>query len=220
MAEKKTKKPKKAPVSKQPKKEENKSNKIKTRLIALFLLFIFFISICQLGIVGRFFHTLMVYIFGSMMIYPILIILSIISAYFVVKGESPKWKGPQAVGLIMMIIGILLICTYAGNMHSTGSMNNYIKHDGVTSGGLIGSLLYAPLSALFSPIGTLIFGIILLLAGLVLFSSKYIHQYKIKQNEQEAQNAVEVFENKKEKTKVKDFFAPKQKEKGDRKSVV
>ena len=214
MAEKKTKKPKKAPVSKQPKKEENKSNKIKTRLIALFLLFIFFISICQLGIVGRFFHTLMVYIFGSMMIYPILIILSIISAYFVVKGESPKWKGPQTVGLIMMIIGILLICTYVGNMHSTGSMNNYIKHDGVTSGGLIGSLLYAPLSALFSPIGTLIFGIILLLAGLVLFSSKYIHQYKIKQNEQEAQNAVEVFENKKEKTKVKDFFAPKQKEKG------
>lgn len=50
----------------------------------------------------------MVYIFGSMMIYPILIILSIISAYFVVKGESPKWKGPQTVGLIMMIIGILL----------------------------------------------------------------------------------------------------------------
>ena len=85
MAEKKTKKPKKAPVSKQPKKqEEPKSNKIKVRLIALFLLFIFFISICQLGIVGGFFHTLMVYIFGSMMIYPILIILSIISAYFVI----------------------------------------------------------------------------------------------------------------------------------------
>ena len=215
MAEKKTKKPKKAPVSKQPKKqEEPKSNKIKVRLIALFLLFIFFISICQLGIVGGFFHTLMVYIFGSMMIYPILIILSIVSAYFVIKGEAPQWKGPQAIGLVMMIIGILLICTYAGNMHSTGSMNNYIKHDGVTSGGLIGSLLYAPLSALFSPIGTLIFGIILLLAGLALFSSKYIHQYKIKQNEKEAQDAVEVFENKKETSKVKDFFAPKQKEKG------
>ena len=215
MAEKKTKKPKKAPVSKQPKKqEEPKSNKIKVRLIALFLLFIFFISICQLGIVGGFFHTLMVYIFGSMMIYPILIILSIISAYFVIKGEAPQWKGPQAIGLVMMIIGILLICTYAGNMHSTGSMNNYIKHDGVTSGGLIGSLLYAPLSALFSPIGTLIFGIILLLAGLVLFSSKYIHQYRIKQNEKEAQDAVEVFENKKKTSKVKDFFAPKQKEKG------
>lgn len=58
----------------------------------------------------------MVYIFGSMMIYPILIILSIISAYFVIKGEAPQWKGPQAIGLVMMIIGILLICTYASNM--------------------------------------------------------------------------------------------------------
>ena len=115
MAEKKTKKPKKAPVSKQPKKqEETKSNTIKVRLIALFLLFIFFISICKLGIVGGFFHNLMVYIFGSMMIYPILILLSIVSAYFVAKGESPKWKGPQTVGLIMMIIGILLIWRYGG----------------------------------------------------------------------------------------------------------
>lgn len=215
MAAKKTKKPKKAPVSKEPKIEKtNNAQKTKIRLIALFLVFIFFISLCKLGVIGSFMYTFMTYLFGNMMIYPILILLSIICIYFVVKGESPKWKGPQAIGLIMCILAVLLIASYSGKVQGGKVFTNYIHHNGITGGGLIGSILYAPLSTLFSPIGTLIFSIILLIVGLVLFSSKYIHQLQTKKNEKEAQEAVEDFEKKKEQPKIKDFFSPKQKEKG------
>ena len=159
-------------------------------------------------------HTFMIYVFGSMMIYPILVLLSVICIYFVVKGESPKWKGPQAVGLIMCILAVLLIASYSGKVQGSKVFTNYVHQDGITSGGFVGSILYAPLSTLFSPIGTLIFSIILLIVGLVLFFSKYIHQIQINQNKKEAQSAVEEYEKKEEQPKIKDFFSPKQKEKG------
>lgn len=214
-AKKTTKKPKKAPVSKETKTEKSASSKtVQIRIEALFLLFIFFISLCKLGVIGRFMHTLMIYVFGTMMIYPILVLLSIICIYFVVKGESPKWKGPQAVGLIMCILAVLLIASYSGKVQGSKVFTNYIHQNGITSGGLIGSILYAPLSTLFSPIGTLIFSIILLIVGIVLFSSKYIHQLQINQNKKEAQSAVDEYEKKEEQPKIKDFFSPKQKEKG------
>lgn len=211
-----SKKPKKAPVSKETKKAEknNTVSMMQIRLTALFLLFIFFISICQLGVIGRFMHLIMTYLFGTMMIYPILILLSIVCLYFVVKGKKPKWKGPQAIGLIALLIAVLLISSYSSHVQGNKVIEYYFKQKCITKGGLIGSLLYSPLSTLFSPVGTLIFSILLLIVGLVLFFSKYIHQVKMQQNKKQAQMAVDEYENKKEKPKMKDFFAQKQKEKG------
>ena len=162
---------------------------LRLRIIFSLILFFIVVAALQLGAIGRLFHHLGLLLCGHI-IWCVYVLLLIIAGYVLYKAKLPRFEGPEAIGVYLMLTSLLIFWTASSSLQDKGFALFPIYFDNAMlfKGGFLGMSLYALLSALFDRLGTLIFSGILLCIGMSLFTSKiyleYKREQKIKQKKQ------------------------------------
>ncbi|WP_249030339.1 DNA translocase FtsK [Tannockella kyphosi] len=163
-------------------KQEEISKDLQMRLAGLMGMFLVALASLQLGFVGQKTHYLFLVLFGNFtgILYFILFVLF---GYLLIKAIIPKFTGPRAVGLYLLMLGILLIISVPSNTEIVGFdvLSSYISTLPLNRGGIIGSFIYSLFSMLFDYIGTMIAAVILICVGLIFVGGKEYTVYMQKQ---------------------------------------
>lgn len=161
-------------------KEQIMSEKLRLSIFMLFIIFIVVISALQLGIIGQNIHLVFHFLFGNL--YGVFYaVVAITCLYILFKSQLPNWKGPNALGIYLILVSIVILATIPsdGGAKGLGTISLYIQSMKMNKGGFIGVLLYGCLSTLFDSLGTFIFSIIVLIIGCALILGKiYYHSQK------------------------------------------
>ncbi len=159
------------------KKAEKLSLELQIRISALAISFLSLAGALEWGIVGEILNNTVVYLVGNYygVTYGIIIIAGI---YVFIKRQLPKFGGPKAIGLYL-VLGALL--TYASIPKDTSIIGNDVinyfmeVHKTIPGGGIIGALLYAAFSILFDHGGTVVLVVLLGFTGaLILIGKSYL----------------------------------------------
>ncbi|MFV0395455.1 MAG: DNA translocase FtsK, partial [Coprobacillaceae bacterium] len=162
-------------------KQDQISEELKTRIIAAIGLFLIVIAAMKLGIIGEQLHYVSAFCVGNF-VGILYIMLACLACYVIYFAKLPKYKGPKAVGLYLVVTAILIYISVPGDTSIVGIkvINQYMASVPLNRGGFIGAILYGGLSALFDHIGTVIAAIFILAIGLVLFGGKMYINYRNK----------------------------------------
>lgn len=160
-------------------KQDIFAENLKIRIISLIIITCILIAAMQLGIIGFALNSCMSFLVGNL--YGIAYIsLLACCLYTLYKAKLPRLTGPQAVGLYLMFISILIIACIPANQDAKGIgvINTYIQSGTWNKGGIIGMLLFGILSSLLDILGTLIVGVIILIIGCALLFSRVYFKYQ------------------------------------------
>lgn len=161
-------------------KQEQISETLKTRIIAACGLFVIVIAAMKLG-VGEQLDYVFSFCFGNFagIVYAILLC---VSGYVIYQAKLPKFTGPRAVGIYLILSAVLLYISVPNDTSIKGItlINQYMATTPLNKGGFIGAVFYGCLSAMFDYMGTLIAATFLLLIGLALVGSKFYIQHRNK----------------------------------------
>lgn len=162
-------------------KSEIMSETLRIRVGALLVMFVVVIAALRLGIVGDGLHYVFAFISGNLfgVVYAVIFMTA---AYVMYQAKLPKYKGPEAVGIYLMLMASHILASVPADVSIKGPsvINSYINSGGLNKGGLVGVTLYGILSGLIDQLGAIIFSILLLLVGIALFSAKIYVNYKNK----------------------------------------
>lgn len=162
-------------------KQEQISEDLKTRIIAATALFLIVIAVMKLGPIGEQFNFVFTFCFGNFVgiIYALLVL---VCGYVIYFAKLPKFTGPKAVGLYLVLVAVLLYVSVPNDTNVTGIklINQYMDSMPLNKGGFVGAICYGGLSALFDYMGTLIAATFLLLIGITLLGSKFYVAYRSK----------------------------------------
>lgn len=192
-------------------KQEQISEELKIRIIATVGLFLIVVAAMKLGPIGEQLNFLCTYIVGNFVGIGY-ISLIFICGYVIYYAKLPKFSGPRAIGLYLVIGAIL---TFMSSLSSDSIVamkvvNQYISTAPCNRGGFLGALLYGILSTLFDKTGAMIAAGFILVIGLTLLGSKFYFEHQ--------KNVAEKRKNKSHKKDFKisqgagkfaDFFTPK-----------
>ena len=164
-------------------KEQIIEETLRLRIIVLLVMFVVIIAALKLGFIGQCIHQCFAFLFGN--VYGIIYgLLFIVLGYVLYKAQWPRFNGPEAIGIYLILGSILTLATIPGDpsIKGIGVINTYLQTGMFHKGGFVGTLLYGIFSQLVDPLGTLIFCIVLLFIGGSLILSKiYLqNQKKIK----------------------------------------
>ena len=158
-------------------KQEQVSEELKLRIICLFFIFLVIIAAMQLGVIGDHLNYVFMYVFGNLngIIYLTCILLL---GYIVVKADFPKFNGPKAVGLYLLFIGLTLFISATPSLTGIKVIQSYFNQVPLNRGGLLGTVLYGFLSALFDYMGAIIAAVFIVVTGIILLGSKFYFEHK------------------------------------------
>ncbi len=163
----------------QVRKEQNEE--LRQWITVVILSAVIIIGILRTGIVGLFLFNLQRYLFGNLfwMVLGLgvgLILLNMLNKKHGIEGKNP-------VPIILIVCGIMMLCTYADIHDGTTGWNPFVDMIALSkqyfgtdlsvnaSGGLCGAFLYALCSMLFGRAGTLlIIAVFFIIAALLLVS--------------------------------------------------
>lgn len=192
-------------------KQEQISEDLKTRIVAACALFLIVIASMKLGPIGEQFNFVFTFCFGNF-VGIIYVLLILICGYVIYYAKLPKFTGPRAVGIYLLLVAILLYISVPNDTSVVGLklVNQYMESMPLNKGGFIGAICYGGLSALFDYMGTLIAATFLLLIGLTLVGSKFYLSYRNKRKSNKGNKPVKtkVVESSNN-HKFKDFFTKK-----------
>lgn len=160
-------------------KQDQISEDLKIRIIATVGLFLIVVSAMKLGPIGEQLNFLCTYIMGNFVGIGY-IALILICGYVIYYAKLPKFTGPRAIGLYMVIGAILTIMSSLNDDSMIGMkvVNQYISSAPCNRGGFIGAILYGVLSALFDRTGAMIGAGFILVIGLTLLGSKFYLEHR------------------------------------------
>lgn len=162
-------------------KQEQISEDLKTRIVAACALFLIVIASMKLGPIGEQLNFVFTFCFGNFVgiIYALLVL---VCGYVIYCAKLPKFTGPKAVGIYLLLLATLLYVSVPNDTTNVGFklVNQYMESMPLNKGGFIGAICYGGLSALFSYVGTLIAATFLLLIGLTLVGSKFYLNHRDK----------------------------------------
>lgn len=158
-------------------KQEQISEELKFRIICIVSIFLIVIAAMKLGFIGEHLHFIFTYLFGNLngITYLSLIIFLLYATF---KAKFPKMNGPRAMGLYLILIGLLVFMYANSELTGVKVIQSYINTIPLNRSGFIGALIYGMLSLLFDNLGALIAGIFLTIIGIVLIGSKFYLEHK------------------------------------------
>ncbi len=163
-------------------KEEIMSETLRLRIIMLLVLFFDVIGTLRLGFIGQYIHLSISFLVGNLygIIYAT---IAVICIYIIYHAKSPRFNGPEAIGLYLIYTSSLVLATIPSDakLKGFGVINTYLQSKKFNKGGFIGTFFYGSLSSLFDNLGTLIFSIVVLLIGIILLFSKLYVSYQAKE---------------------------------------
>ena len=193
-------------------KQEQISEDLKTRMIAATALFLIVIAVMKLGPIGEQINFIFTFCFGNFVgiVYALLVF---ICGYVIYFAKLPKFTGPKAIGVYLVLLAVLLYISVPNDTNITGVtlINQYMDTMPLNKGGFIGAVFYGLTSALFEYMGTLIAATFLLLIGIALLGSKFYINYrnKRKQSKTKKQTKTRVNDSTSN-SKFMDFFTKKE----------
>lgn len=160
-------------------KQDQISEDLKVRIIATVGLFLIVVSAMKLGPIGEQLNFLCTYIIGNFVGIGY-IALVLICGYVVYYAKLPKFSGPRAIGLYMVVGAVLTFMSSLNDDLMVGMkvINQYISTAPCNRGGFLGSILYGTLSALFDKTGAMIAAGFILVIGLTLLGSKFYLEHR------------------------------------------
>ncbi len=159
------------------KSKKTNMNDTKNMVIAITLVFIAIIGLFNFGVVGAYLTYTIQYLVGHLF-FIVYLTMFIYGGYLFQTRKHPKKMGPRAIGIYLIVVGILIGQSYMGLRPNRGLEAIYFFLDKavfkqvVIGGGLLGSMIYAPFSYLFGVQGTIIACVVLIIGGLSLVISK------------------------------------------------
>lgn len=174
-------------AKKKKRKESKKSFEHAAELYGILLVLIAILGLGKYGVVGRFFTSFSIFLFGSIYMLFLVSIL-IIGAYLVVKRECPDFFTTKLIGIYVFTLGLLILMHQGfiekeSNMMSifketinqlVGGFNSVMNTGTLTDlaavgGGIIGGVFAILFDALFSYTGMQIVSWTLIGLGFLLF---------------------------------------------------
>ena len=154
-------------------KQDQISEDLKVRIIATVGLFLIVVGAMKLGPIGEQLNFLCTYIIGNFVGISY-ISLVLISGYVIYFAKLPKFTGPRAIGLYMVVGAVLTFMSSLNDDLMVGMkvINQYVSTAPCNRGGFLGAVLYGILSALFDKTGAMIAAGFILVIGLTLLCSK------------------------------------------------
>ena len=151
-------------------KQDQISEDLKVRIIATVGLFLIVVGAMKLGPIGEQLNFLCTYIIGNFVGISY-ISLVLISGYVIYFAKLPKFTGPRAIGLYMVVGAVLTFMSSLNDDLMVGMkvINQYVSTAPCNRGGFLGAVLYGILSALFDKTGAMIAAGFILVIGLTLF---------------------------------------------------
>ena len=202
----------------QKEKEEQARKEELRRWITIVILSAFvIIGLMKSGLVGRFIYSLQRFLFGDRFwLVPIIIVLY--TAMLMVSAKKGNDVSKNPLPVILIIAGILLLCTYTAVpdvrgldvlMDYVDDLTSYFNGSeiGNTGGGLCGAVLYALTSFLFARSGSLLVIVVLFLIAALLIVSLDTYKkffrivfdfFKAPEDEEEEEEEEEIIEEPKE----------------------
>lgn len=171
-------------------KEQIMSEILRLRVLTLLILFVVIIAALKTGVVGGFLHLIVSFLFGN--VYGLIYAASaLLCVYIIYIAKLPRFKGPIALGLYLLLISILLFASIPSDssIKGVGMINTYIQScvvengiviSGFNKGGFFGVLLFGVFSSLFGYIGAVIFAIVVLIIAIALIYSKIYFKHNKK----------------------------------------
>lgn len=171
-------------------KEQIMSETLRLRVLTLLILFVVIIAALKTGVVGGFLHLIVSFLFGN--VYGLIYAASaLLCVYIIYIAKLPRFKGPIALGLYLLLISILLFASIPSDssIKGVGMINTYIQScvvengiviSGFNKGGFFGVLLFGVFSSLFGYIGAVIFAIVVLIIAIALIYSKIYFKHNKK----------------------------------------
>lgn len=192
-------------------KQEQISEDLKLRIIAIVSLFLIIVSALKLGPIGQQLNYLCTYIIGNFVGIGYLSLI-LVSGYVIYHAKLPRFSGPRAIGLYLIVGATLTFMSSLNSETIVGIkvINQYVANASCNRGGFLGAILYGLLSALFDKAGAMIAAGFILAIGVILLGSKFYFEYrkniatKIKQKPRK--NKINIAN---EKGKFTDFFTKK-----------
>ena len=135
-------------------KQDQISEDLKVRIIATVGLFLIVVGAMKLGPIGEQLNFLCTYIIGNFVGISY-ISLVLISGYVIYFAKLPKFTGPRAIGLYMVVGAVLTFMSSLNDDLMVGMkvINQYVSTAPCNRGGFLGAVLYGILSALFDKRG-------------------------------------------------------------------
>lgn len=158
-------------------KQEQLSEELKFRIICIVSIFLIVIAAMKLGFIGEHLHFIFTYLFGNLngIVYLSLIVLL---CYATFKAKFPKLSGPRAVGIYLIVIGILIFMYANSDLTGIKVVQSYINTVPLNRSGFLGAIVYGLLSSLFDDLGALIAAGFIIVIGIILIGSKFYLEHK------------------------------------------
>lgn len=192
-------------------KQDQISEDLKVRIIATVGLFLIVVGAMKLGPIGEQLNFLCTYIIGNFVGISY-ISLVLISGYVIYFAKLPKFTGPRAIGLYMVVGAVLTFMSSLNDDLMVGMkvINQYVSTAPCNRGGFLGAVLYGILSALFDKTGAMIAAGFILVIGLTLLGSKFYleHRKNVAERKKKKPTKKDIKMHQSA-SKFTDFFTPK-----------